>query len=80
MHEKFVDDALFLMITHDVNAARDEPQGQGVRPGAELVPGFLAGITHGQAEVTAAAQREAVMPAYAGIQSLAVIPVRAGIQ
>ena len=42
VHEKYVDDALFLMVTHDVNPRAHQPEGEGLRPGAELVPGLLA--------------------------------------
>ena len=42
IHEKIVDEALFLFVTHDVNAARHVGQGDGLRPGPELVPGLLA--------------------------------------
>ena len=41
VHEKYVDDALFLMITHDVNARAMTPEGSRLRAGAELVPELL---------------------------------------
>ncbi len=44
IHEKYVDEALFLMVTHDVNPRAMTPEGEGLRAGAELVSGFLAGV------------------------------------
>ncbi len=42
IHEKYVDEALFLMVTHDVNPRAMSAEGEGLRAGAELVPGLLA--------------------------------------
>ena len=42
IHEKYVDDALFLMVTHDVNPRAMSTKVQGLRAGPELVPGLLA--------------------------------------
>jgi hypothetical protein len=93
IHEKYVDEALFLMVTHDVNPRAMTDQGEGLRPGTELVPGLLAD-QHGSLTQRLAARRsparspccpiqprtcEDTMLAYALKRLLHVIPVAIGV-